>query len=236
MHIFLSIVGPPSMTHFSQAHTCVWLKGQLGSSILRAFLKSRLNLHAMPLLDVPSVSSSFCSTPPLTWTLTLATLTEIRVLQSATPPFGGQSGHLADSIQATGYEAKFCHRLWAHAFHLPYKKRELQPWEWLEYRGLWGFWPSSSTISSKQQPTFGSKHCTCVVGFGFIIQHWETSVRERSGCKFFLWHWETGARQRICCKCWRACIKEKRGWRFNKVFKLSRTDSISMITWNEKLN
>ena len=50
------------------AHSCVWPKGQLGSSFLRAFSKRHLHLHAMSLLGVPRVSS-FCSTHPPTWRL-----------------------------------------------------------------------------------------------------------------------------------------------------------------------
>ena len=47
------------------AHTCMWFKGQLGPSLLRAFSKktspsSRLR-HS---LCVPSISSLFCSIPP----------------------------------------------------------------------------------------------------------------------------------------------------------------------------
>ena len=46
---------------------------------------------------------------------------------------------------------------------------------------------SSTTISSKQQPTFGGKRCTSVVEFGFVIQHWETGARVRVDRRFIPW-------------------------------------------------
>ena len=54
-----------------------------------------LHPHAMSPLRVPSFSS-FCSTPPPTWTPSPAKLTGIRPNPCATPLLEGQSGHLAD--------------------------------------------------------------------------------------------------------------------------------------------
>ena len=94
-------------------HTCTRVaQGQTGLNVsfLRALSKKHFHLHTMSLLGVPSVSSSFCVTPPPTWTSSPATLTGIRSPQSATPLLGGQSGHVADPIPTTGCWAQLLHR------------------------------------------------------------------------------------------------------------------------------
>ena len=63
--------------------------------------------HSMALLNVPGVSS-FCSTPPMTWTPTPDPLTGTRHPSNAPPHRGGQSGPMADTTPLTGYEPKFC--------------------------------------------------------------------------------------------------------------------------------
>ena len=60
----------------------------------------------MTLLGVPH-TSSFCSTPPSLSPNRLHA-TGVRSPLNATPRLGGQSGHLADTTQSTGYERKTC--------------------------------------------------------------------------------------------------------------------------------
>ena len=90
---------------FFLTHARVCLKSQLGSSCLRAFVKSHLHPHAMSLLGVPHTSSSFCSTPQQIWTSPLVTLTGLRIPHCATPRLVGQSVHketLREQLPAKG--------------------------------------------------------------------------------------------------------------------------------------
>ena len=107
---FVSVLASPHMMTYFYTHIRAhgWLKGQLGSSLPRAFSKRHLHPHALSLLGVPQTSASFCSTPPPLLTPNSLLMTGIRTPQSATPRLGGQSGHLADTTQITGNEPKTC--------------------------------------------------------------------------------------------------------------------------------
>ena len=82
--------------------TCVWPKC-CDESFCAQSLQKSLHPHAMSLVGVP-ICSSFCSTPPPTWTPSPAALTEIRLNPSATPLSEGQSGHLSDPTPHTRVE------------------------------------------------------------------------------------------------------------------------------------
>ena len=149
-------------------------------------LKSLLHPHTMSLHGVPHTTSSFCSTSLPSLSPNTLHMTGNRSPTNATPRLGGQSGHLAETTQSTVYEPKTCIDVSSEytLINFPIRRRQLQPSELLENLRLWGFWPSSTTINSKQQPTFGGKRCTSVVEFGFVIQHWETGARVRVDRRF----------------------------------------------------
>ena len=81
---------------------------------------------AMSLLGMPDFTS-FCSTPPPTWTLASKTLTGIRLNTCATPRWDGQSGSLADTIPNPGYEPNFCIDVSSEhtPINYPYRKNRL---------------------------------------------------------------------------------------------------------------
>ena len=118
--------------------------------------------HIMSLLGVPTLSS-FCSTPPPSWTSSPETLTGITPTSLCTPPRGL-------TVWPSGYTTSR-HRLWAQLLHRrqqwahadqSVQERQLQPGEWPDdhCRNLRGFFTiflndsKQAAASMRQQARF----------------------------------------------------------------------------------
>ena len=114
-------------------------------------------------------------------------LTGIRLNPCATPLWGGLSLAIwADPTPNTGYEPKFCLDVSSEhtPINLPSRKSSFNLETDATLATAEDFWPAS-TFTSKQQPAFGTKHCSHFV-----------EIR-------FLYHQEAGSGRgsRNCCEC-----------------------------------
>ena len=166
------------------------------------------------LLGAPSFSS-FCSTPPLTWTPSRETLTGIRPTTSATSPWGGQSGPLADPAPNTCSSPSSASTSAVSTRRTISRPEEAAPTLVMTWRPP-PQPPRVSTINGKWQPACGIQHCAYIVESRFIIHPLETHARQQLCCRFVLQHLETDARQRFSCKCWRVCVKDEKRSRFEQ--------------------